>query len=204
MTPIANATNTAGPPITTGNTPYAIAITADSQTAYVTNINSGTVTPIATATNTAGPPITTGNQPVAIAITPTAVPHGHTGPIISGYRTSKCVTGLSYRRAKGPDVVIGDCGHAAGQKWTVETDGAININGKCLDTGLGYPAGNGLAQLTDCTGTTSQQWQSRHGALINPASGKCLDDPAFNITDGTHLDIRACTGHANQQWRLPS
>ena len=55
VTPIPTATNTAGPPITVGGNPYAIAITPDGKTAYVANdIGAGTVTPIATATNTAG------------------------------------------------------------------------------------------------------------------------------------------------------
>lgn len=68
--PFAIATNTAGPPITTGNDPDAIAITPDGKTAYVVNYGSDTVTPIATASNTAGPPITVGRAPEAIAITP--------------------------------------------------------------------------------------------------------------------------------------
>ena len=37
MTPIATATNTAGPPITVGIDPDAIAITPDGKTAYVAN-----------------------------------------------------------------------------------------------------------------------------------------------------------------------
>ena len=37
MTPIATATNTAGPPITVGSGPDAIAITPDGKTAYVAN-----------------------------------------------------------------------------------------------------------------------------------------------------------------------
>ena len=73
MTPIATATNTAGPPITVGDGPQAIAITPDVKTAYVANLLGGTVTPIATATNTAGPPITVGSEPIAIAITPATV-----------------------------------------------------------------------------------------------------------------------------------
>ena len=70
VTPIATATNTAGPPIPVGSDPYNIAITPDGKTVYVVNSGSGTVIPIATATNTAGPPITTGGYPYAIAITP--------------------------------------------------------------------------------------------------------------------------------------
>ena len=68
VTPIATATNTAGPPIPVGSGPGAIAITPDGRTAYV--IIGGSVTPIATATNTAGPPIPVGSAPDDLAITP--------------------------------------------------------------------------------------------------------------------------------------
>ena len=57
VVPIATTSNTAGPAITVGHMPEAIAITPDSATAYVANSGSGTVTPIDTATNTAGPAI---------------------------------------------------------------------------------------------------------------------------------------------------
>ena len=70
VTPIATATNTAGPPINVGSDPRRIAITPDGKTAYVAAYRSDTVTPIATATNTAGPPINVGSNPGAIAITP--------------------------------------------------------------------------------------------------------------------------------------
>jgi len=70
VTPIATATDSAGPPITVGNFPWAIAMTPDGRTAYVVNEGSGTVTPIATATNTARAPVTVGKDPIAIAITP--------------------------------------------------------------------------------------------------------------------------------------
>ena len=59
VTPIATATNTAGPPIPVGLYPGPIAITPDGKTAFVDN-STGTVTPIATATNTPGTPIPVG------------------------------------------------------------------------------------------------------------------------------------------------
>jgi hypothetical protein len=34
-------------------------------------------------------------------------------------------------------------------------------------------------------------------------SGRCLDDPAFNTTNGTQLDIWDCNGGSNQQWAIP-
>ena len=68
VTPIATATNTAGPPIRTGDDTAVIAITPDGRTAYVANAGSNTVTPIATATNTPGPAIPVGRDPEHIAI----------------------------------------------------------------------------------------------------------------------------------------
>ena len=41
------------------------------------------------------------------------------------------------------------------------------------------------------------------GELVNPASGKCLDDPASNTTNGTQLILYTCNGGSNQQWTLP-
>jgi YVTN family beta-propeller protein len=69
VTPIDIATNTALPPVTVPS-PVAVAITPDSQTAYFTNGEPGTVTPVTTATNTALAPIPVGLRPIAIAITP--------------------------------------------------------------------------------------------------------------------------------------
>jgi YVTN family beta-propeller protein len=76
VTPIAVATDTAGPPISlTGASCYSgsgagsgIAITPDGATAYIANPCSGIVTPITLATNTPGAPILAGAD--GIAITP--------------------------------------------------------------------------------------------------------------------------------------
>jgi len=40
-------------------------------------------------------------------------------------------------------------------------------------------------------------------ALINPQSGRCLDDPGSSTTDGTQLQLFDCNGTAAQQWTLP-
>ena len=70
ITPIVTATNTPGPRIGAGHKPFAMAITPDGTTAYVTSYESGTVTPIATATNTPGTPIKVGKRAYAVAIAP--------------------------------------------------------------------------------------------------------------------------------------
>ena len=42
-----------------------------------------------------------------------------------------------------------------------------------------------------------------NGELVNPVSGKCLDDPNFTTTQGTQLDLWTCNEGSNQQWSVP-
>ncbi|HZC63919.1 MAG TPA: RICIN domain-containing protein [Streptosporangiaceae bacterium] len=50
----------------------------------------------------------------------------------------------------------------------------------------------------------AQVWQPQSdGALLNPQSGKCLDDTGFSTTPGTQVQIWSCTGAANQSWVQP-
>jgi DNA-binding beta-propeller fold protein YncE len=71
VTPIATATNTAGPPIIVGGTFVGyVAITPDGKTAYANSGFTTRVTPIDTATNTAGTPITVGFNPDQIVVSP--------------------------------------------------------------------------------------------------------------------------------------
>jgi beta-glucosidase len=59
-------------------------------------------------------------------------------------------------------------------------------------------------QLFDCNGTGAQVWQPQaNGSLLNPASGRCLDDPAASTAVSTQLQIFDCNGTAAQRWTLP-
>ena len=58
-------------------------------------------------------------------------------------------------------------------------------------------------ELWTCNGGANQQWQAANGTLVNPASGKCLDDPNSNTANGTQLDLWTCNGGTNQQWSIP-
>ena len=55
-------------------------------------------------------------------------------------------------------------------------------------TGANYSNGTGI-ELWQCNGGANQQWQATNGTLVNPASGKCLDDPNSNTANGTQLDL---------------
>ena len=38
--------------------------------------------------------------------------------------------------------------------------------------------------------------------VLNPASGKCLDDPNSSTTEGTQVQIWTCNGTGAQRWNL--
>ncbi|WP_084721776.1 RICIN domain-containing protein [Rhodococcus marinonascens] len=41
------------------------------------------------------------------------------------------------------------------------------------------------------------------GAIVNAASGKCLDVTDSESANGTRLQLWDCTGGTNQQWNFP-
>jgi len=126
-----------------------------------------------------------------------------TGPIVSGYRTTKCVDDLGNSSVNDTPVVISDCNGSAEQTWTVESDGTIQINGKCLDIYRERKTNKAPVELWTCTGRANQQWQAVGRTLVNPISGKCLDDPRYKTTNGIQLTLFTCTGGKNQLWDLP-
>ena len=50
------------------------------------------------------------------------------------------------------------------------------------------------------------RWTSDAGtrALVNPQSGRCLDDPNSTTSNGTQLQIYDCNTTNAQTWTLPS
>jgi Ricin-type beta-trefoil lectin domain len=124
-------------------------------------------------------------------------------PIVSGYHRTVCVDDSDGSSANDTPVVLDSCTGSAQQDWTVEDDGTLQINGKCMDIYRDEKTNNAPVELWTCTGGANQQWQASNGTLVNPVSGKCLDDPRFNTADGTQLELYTCNGGANQQWVLP-
>jgi Ricin-type beta-trefoil lectin domain len=128
---------------------------------------------------------------------------GGAGPVTSGI-SGKCLDDYAASTANGTEADLYDCNGTPAQQWTA-TNGTLQVNGKCLDIiGAGSTADGTLVDIWDCNGGTNQVWDAENGTLVNPASGKCLDDPGFATANGTQLDIWDCNGGANQQWTLPS
>jgi hypothetical protein len=76
--------------------------------------------------------------------------------------------------------------------------------GKCLDVNAAGTANGTTVDLYDCNGTGAQTWVPQsNGELLNPSSGKCLDDTGHGGS-GTQVQIWTCADSTNQQWTMPS
>jgi beta-glucosidase len=134
----------------------------------------------------------------------TVLPSGDnvaTTPLV-GYQ-GLCLDVTGDNNANGTATDIYTCNGTNGQQWTVEPDGTVRADGKCLDVIGGGTANGTKVDLYTCNGTGAQQWQAQsNGELVNPESGKCLDDTGFGGS-GTQVQIWACGDGTNQQWHLP-
>src|SRR5258708_28520765 len=105
--------------------------------------------------------------------------------------------------SNGTALDLQDCDGTQSQHFWMEPDGTIQVFQKCLTvngTGNTSPV-----VLSDCGGGSDQQWKQNgngSGTITNPASGRCLDDPAGNTANGTALQIYDCNGGSNQHWSL--
>ncbi|MFJ3089426.1 ricin-type beta-trefoil lectin domain protein [Streptomyces sp. NPDC086838] len=105
------------------------------------------------------------------------------------------------------------CSGGANQAWVRAADGSLRLPSDYCLTADG--TGNGAAvRVRDCAGTgtggavtdAARQWTYSTSAhtLVNKASGRCLDVPGGDTTDGTALVVWDCAGGANQQWNVPA
>jgi beta-glucosidase len=124
-----------------------------------------------------------------------------TGPI-TGYQ-GLCLDDRSASTALFNPIQVYTCNNTGAQQWTPESNGTLEVLGMCLDVDAAGTANGTLVDLYTCNGTGAQQWQAQaNGELVNPESGKCLDDTGFGGA-GTQVQIWTCADTANQQWILP-
>ncbi|HEY3868112.1 MAG TPA: glycosyl hydrolase [Actinocrinis sp.] len=128
-------------------------------------------------------------------------PSGATGPI-TGYE-GLCLDDRSASTALFNPVQVYTCNGTNAQQWTVESNNTLQVLGMCLDVDASGTADGTTVDLYTCNGTGAQDWVPQSdGALLNPNSGKCLDDTGWGGS-GTQAQIWDCTGNANQVWKLP-
>ena len=114
--------------------------------------------------------------------------------IVSGDHKPKCAEDPGNATANDTPVVISDCNGSAGQVWIVEPGGTLQVNGKCMDIYRDEKTSKAPVELWTCTGDANQQWKATNGTLVNPASGKCLDDPGFSIAEHPSRHRLVCLG----------
>ena len=123
-----------------------------------------------------------------------------TGPI-TGYQ-GLCVDVRSASSADRTPVQVYTCNNTNAQQWTVASNGTLQALGKCMDVNGAGTANGTLVQLYTCNNTVAQVWQPQsNGELLNPNSGRCLDDTSSGGS-GTQLQIYDCNDGANQKWTL--
>jgi len=120
----------------------------------------------------------------------------------TGYQ-GLCLDDRNASTADFNPVQVFTCNSSSAQQWTVESNNTLQTLGKCLDVDNGATTDNTTVDLYDCNGTGAQTWTAQpSGELVNPQSGKCLDDTASGPS-GTQLTINDCDGGADQKWTLP-
>jgi len=131
----------------------------------------------------------------------TPPPSGATGPV-TGYQ-GLCLDDRSASTALFNPIQVYTCNGTNAQQWTVESNGSLQVLGMCLDVNAAGTANGTLVDLYTCNGTGAQDWVPQsNGELVNPNSGKCLDDTGYGGS-GTQVQIWACADTSNQQWKLP-
>jgi hypothetical protein len=128
-------------------------------------------------------------------------PSAGTGPI-TGYQ-GLCVDDRAASTAEKNPVQVYTCNGTDAQQWTVAAGNTLQVLGMCLDVDAGGTTDGTTVDLYTCNGTGAQVWVPQaNGELVNPQSGKCLDDTGWGGA-GTQLQIWDCGDGANQQWQLP-
>ncbi len=124
-----------------------------------------------------------------------------TGPV-TGYQ-GLCLDDRSASTALFNPVQVYTCNGTNAQSWTVASGNTLQVLGMCLDVAGAGTADGTKVDLYTCNGTGAQVWVPQsNGELVNPNSGKCLDDTGFGGS-GTQVQIWACADSSNQQWKLP-
>src|SRR5579875_1373086 len=105
------------------------------------------------------------------------------------------------------------CNGGWGQDWNLSAAG-LGANGLpdytisgvysggCLNIPGSVTSSKTKVNYGQC-GTAGDIWQYNGSELVNPHSGKCLDDPGASGSNGTQLEIYTCHGGTNQKWVLP-
>jgi hypothetical protein len=127
-------------------------------------------------------------------------------PVQSGI-AGMCLNDPGNSAANGTQIQISTCNGGASEQWTMEPDGTLRINGKCLDVAQASKLDGAKIDLFTCkTGSSAsanQRWAiGSDGGLFSLNSGRCVADPGDSTTSGTGLVQEDCYGRAGEIWAV--
>jgi alpha-glucosidase (family GH31 glycosyl hydrolase) len=138
-----------------------------------------------------------------IALTGSATANPAAGEVIGD--GGLCLDVRGGTATDGTPIQLYTCNHTTAQQFANPNGQTLQVLGKCLDVAGGATANHTLVDVSTCTGGAGQVWTPQaNGELLNPASGRCLDDPSGNTTPGAvQMQIYDCNAGATQVWKLP-
>ncbi|MDQ1295827.1 MAG: hypothetical protein QG608_3714 [Actinomycetota bacterium] len=99
---------------------------------------------------------------------------------------------------------IHTCDETPTENWIVFGDGALRVDGKCLDVPGSSTANDTELQTHTCNGTQAQQWRvGPNNTLVNDLSRLCLDIPGGKTANNTPVRLHTCNNTEAQRWTLP-
>lgn len=198
---VAASDSTSGQTLTYSATGLPAGTSINASTGAITGTPSAAGTSTVTVTAKDGLGATASASFIWTVAPPGSTGTGSTGPV-AGYQ-GLCLDVRGANSADGTPVQVYTCNGTNAQQWTVASNGTLQALGKCLDVSGGGTANGTKVQLYTCNGTGAQVWQAgANSSLVNPQSGKCLDDTGWGGS-GTQVQIWSCTAGANQAWTLP-
>ncbi|MGH3158186.1 MAG: glycoside hydrolase family 76 protein [Streptosporangiaceae bacterium] len=128
---------------------------------------------------------------------------GSSGTVLSGVSPTLCMDDRGSGTTAGNPIQIYTCNSTEAQSWTVGSGGTLQVMGGCAAVTDGGTGNGTLIEWEPCNGGAAQVWKPQaDGALRNPHSGRCLDDPD-STTSGTQLQIYTCSNTSAQHWTIP-
>ena len=124
--------------------------------------------------------------------------------LVSRLAPGKCLDASRGSATSPAQTVLATCSDAAGQRFTMRSDGSITTYGgaMCLDVSGGKGNDGDAIIIWLCKGSTNQLWRLDSRGEIVGINGKCVDIRDGKTADGTPIILWPCHATKNQQWDL--
>lgn len=100
---------------------------------------------------------------------------------------------------EGNPVQVYQCNGMPSQSWSVESDGTVRVQGRCL---IAPSNRTGTVVTTGaCTGSTAQRWTAgANGTVSSQANGLCVENRGGREVSENPVVLQRCNGSAGQRW----